>query len=664
MLVKIIFFVPITIILLRILFLYNNSYKNEKIINIQNNVISQFQYTEQSKQNIFPKRVLQFNSKKNKTENIYNENLHSIYGDNCKKCHKLIGEFKFKNFGKIICPGYPRVYRLSKYWNNTWLLGGNIEDGKIYVQRSYDEGINWDRPTPITFYPEHICSNVNFFELRNHDIISSYRAIGNLTSDNPDIKYNRKLCSSISYDGGKTWENFGVIIDNFELAIKLGRTKEEAYKACFNEFKIGFFEPFVEDINGDITVFYADDFTIMVNKSISNKTEDNYRAQNIYAQILDINKKKWSSERRIVMDGTKKRKPKGSKIKKRISRDGMPTINKMKNGMFVLVFEGTYRDRRYPLLTGKRLDEYHSFEILLSYSNDGIIWSNPVEVYTSHYNLSKASAPYVVSTDDNQLIISFQTDEDSLPNGYRGDMNSIMKVMISKPNIDIKDINKDSFYALCNNNNSPVNGTSIWNGMIIVNNILYTFSSDNTIKFSEIPIYVDPNMYNQKLRNEYYLKTGNISTYGNKIIVNHQNTLIINKNINTYFNNTFYTYVTPNDNYDCGIIFGLSNMNFTNLTENKYFRFIIDKEGYLILSKMINGINIEINKKKNEEFFHEFDIRNTYKLTINYIPEIGKIISSINENIIFDIFDNSFNGRYVGLESLGNGTVFSQILVE
>ena len=79
---------------------------------------------------------------------------------------------------------------------------------------------------------------------------------------------------------------------------------------------------------------------------------------------------------------------------------------------------------------------------------------------------------------------------------------------------------------------------------------------------------------------------------------------------------------------------------------------------------MINGINIEINKKKNEEFLHEFDIRNTYKLTINYIPKIGKIISSINENIIFDIFDNSFNGRYVGLESLGNGTVFSQIIVE
>ena len=524
--------------------------------------------------------------------------------------------------------------------------------------------MHWDSPIPITFYPDHICSNVNFFELQNHDIISSYRAIGNLSSDNPDIKYNRKLCSSISYDGGKTWEDFGIIVDNFELATKLGKTKEQVYEACFNEFKIGFFEPFVENINGDITVFYADDFTIMVNKSIGNKTEDNYRAQNIYAQILDIDKKKWSSERRIVMDGTKERKPTGSEIKKRISRDGMPVINKMKNGKYVLVFEGTYRDRRYPLLTKEHLDEYHSFEILLSYSNDGIVWSNPVEIYTSHYNLSKASAPYVVSTENNQLIISFQTDEDSLPNGYRGDMNSIMKVMISKPNIDIKNINKDSFYALCNSNNSPVNGTSIWNGMMIVNNTLYTFSSDNTIKFSEIPVYAEPYIYNQKLRNEYYLKTGNISTYGNKIIVNHQNTLVINKNINTYFNNTFYTFVTPNDNNDCGIIFGLDNIKFTKLKEDKYFRFIINKEGYIILSKMINETIIEINKKESENICNGFDKRNTYKLSIKYIPQNGKIIASINENIIFDIFDNSFNGRYVGLESLGNGTIFTQIIVE
>ena len=58
--------------------------------------------------------------------------------------------------------------------------------------------------------------------------------------------------------------------------------------------------------------------------------------------------------------------------------------------------------------------------------------------------------------------------------------------------------------------------------MMFVINILYTFSSDNTIKYSEIPIYTEPKLYNQKLRNEYILKAGNISTYGNKIIANLQ----------------------------------------------------------------------------------------------------------------------------------------------
>jgi len=40
----------------------------------------------------------------------------------------------------------------------------------------------------------------------------------------------------------------------------------------------------------------------MVNKFINNKTKENFRAQNIYVQAFDINEKKWSSKRRIVMD--------------------------------------------------------------------------------------------------------------------------------------------------------------------------------------------------------------------------------------------------------------------------------------------------------------------------------------------------------------------------
>ena len=410
------------------------------------------------------------------------------------KYNKPKGEFNFRSLGKMKCPGYPRLLRLSNYWNNVWLLGGNDGD-RVICRRSIDNGHHWTEPIKISYYPNHICSNIDLFELPNHDIISSYRAIGNPLSTNIDIKYNRRLCSSISKDGGLTWENLGIIVDNYNLAINLGKSKSSAIKACKKENRIGFFEPFVEIINNEITVFYADDFTTMVLEAINNNPTDNYRAQNIYSQIFNINSKKWEIERKLIMDGTKKKSPSKSGLIKRISRDGMPVVCKMKDGTYILVFEGTYRDRDYPLLTGNKLEEYHWFEILLSYSRDGINWSNPVEVHIPKNNESKSSAPFVLSNERNQLIISFQTDEDSIISGFKGDSYSIMKVMISKPDIPIQHINNNSFYALCNNNNSPIGGNSVWNGMMIIKNILYTCSSNNLIKYSEIPIYEEKYKY-------------------------------------------------------------------------------------------------------------------------------------------------------------------------
>ena len=56
-----------------------------------------------------------------------NIELHSTYGHKCDKCHKLIGEFNFKSLGPLKRTGYPRLIRLSDYWNNSWLLGVIME---------------------------------------------------------------------------------------------------------------------------------------------------------------------------------------------------------------------------------------------------------------------------------------------------------------------------------------------------------------------------------------------------------------------------------------------------------------------------------------------------------------------------------------------------------
>lgn len=63
---------------------------------------------------------------------------------------------------------------------------------KIYIRSTNNIGINFDNHMPIYFYPNHICSNVAFFELKKKDNVSSYRLIGNLSSDNPEIKYIKR----------------------------------------------------------------------------------------------------------------------------------------------------------------------------------------------------------------------------------------------------------------------------------------------------------------------------------------------------------------------------------------------------------------------------------------------------------------------------------------
>ena len=91
---------------------------------------------------------------------------------------------------------------------------------------------------------------------------------------------------------------------------------------------------------------------------------------------------------------------------------------------------------------------------------------------------------------------------------------------------------------------------------MILGNILYTVSSENTIKYSEIPIYDNPVKYSKQLRKKYYVKKGKILTFGDQIISKSKNIFIINKNIDTSIanssefqesENTYYAIYTITD---------------------------------------------------------------------------------------------------------------------
>ena len=294
---------------------------------------------------------------------------------------------------------------------------------------------------------------------------------------------------------------------------------------------------------------------------LTGSVKESRREQSIYSHTFDIKTSKWSKKRKLIMNGYIKKSPIKSGLNKKISRDGMPVTDVLKDGTYVMVFEGTYRNKDYKNYTGGELNLYHPFEIVISHSKDGDNWSNPIEIYHGYNNGSKYSAPYICVTKSDQLIISFQTDENSVNSGYIGDLYSIMKVLISKPGIPIEKINRDSFFAVTNNNKSPIGSSGLWNGMMLVGNILYTCSSGHPILYSELPLYDDPNKYNDMLSKKYYKICGDAEFIGNKIISKGKSNIIVYKNFKFNSDVNIYSNIMPNIIGDCGFIFGFSDYN-------------------------------------------------------------------------------------------------------
>lgn len=306
---------------------------------------------------------------------------------------------------------YPRMYRLS---NGTYLIGFDASLGgknaRIAVTKSTDGTKKWSAPVVAAEKEGYDCANANFIELDNGDILLAYRAIKG------GEKIDAKILCSISHDGGETFEFHSTIVETY------GRG--------------GVWEPHFIRIGEKIAVFYANDSESAVGST---------GFQNIEFKLLEENG--WG-ETHIASYGNETK-----------SRDGMPVVDKLSDGRYVMAIEAN----QFP---------DYVFVVQIKFSPDGIDWSDPLKtVYRPSKKGAgkKAGAPYICVLPGDILVVSFQTDEDATENG---DNRSTMKVIVST------DLGKTwskpfaPFYT-------PDGYCAIWNGMYYADDTLCALTSAN-----------------------------------------------------------------------------------------------------------------------------------------------------------------------------------------
>lgn len=409
-------------------------------------------------------------------KNITSEQLdHSTYDGVCEYCDHSINNFTFSKdtIVKINAGGnaYPRLLALES--EEDVLLCVYEQSGKCVIKRSEDNGATWSKRTvTASFHDEVVCGNPILFEAKDGTIYCGYRALARSSDANA-----RNIYSSVSYDGGETFEDFAVVEDIYDL----GYTRDQVAAAVRKHGGIGFFEPFFGYINDKLVCMYADDATPML-EDVWKNASLNYACQRlVYKELIDG---EWTN-RTVVMDGAVEKSINEISLAQ-TSRDGMPEFAQLSDGTYVLVFEGTYR----------RASNYGSnpFEILISYSKDGKTWSQPIEVFQPHGNTTKASAPDIEITKDDRLIISFQTDEDCYAAGKGiGDGVSIMKVIISD-GTPVDKLTKENFYEAKNPFFKEPGQQSVWTGMMLKDDTLYCVAGDGSVimNTAEVPLRAEP----------------------------------------------------------------------------------------------------------------------------------------------------------------------------
>ena len=625
---------------------------------------------------------------------------HTTYNGTCEICQTGVGNltYNYEDSSTVFwgASSYPRLIELK---DGTWLCGfdtwgAGYTAGTIVVVRSTDKGKTWSKErTTVSLTPEANCANVALYQLENGDILCAYRAIfGEFNNGvaNTSEPFTRALHVVISKDNGYTWQKHSTIVSSENLIAPNGTsfTKAQTADALRNvDQRLGFFEPHFGMINGKLTVMYADDLTTyMLGKRGSFRAD--YETQYIISRTWEGSS--WSSAN-IVLDGTKQKtvsNSSGFSITD-FSRDGMPVFDRLSNGTYVLVVEGTYRDNTLPSGSARTKDdkgntiETHPFEILLSYSKDGITWTDPVEIYVPKGEGTKASAPYICVTEDDRIIVSFQTDEDAAAEkNLRGDGVSVMKTIISD-GTPVENLTAANFYESQNPFFAPAGTVTSWNGMMEKDGYIYCVTGTNfpqsAIKMTKakIPAITAKDYHTTSSPTGYNVRHGNFGLQNDGWYRSTSNdSIMVSSSANAYNGKISFDMI-PNVASDCGVMFRVTEgaNSYWEDGNSTYYFFFINFEGRAILTR-VNGAFASGNTTAGNGVWNE--IGNYVGFMSEYNPKElihvdiemkdHGITCSVNGKPVIHVWDdiNSFKGLLgtsVGFRAQKPNTVFGNISI-
>lgn len=599
---------------------------------------------------------------------------HSAYKGACIKCGQTLYDnldFDQNNMINVSNTGAgPRMIILK---NGDFLVSFDDGANSVKVVRSKDKGKTWvEETTVITVAQGNLAANTSLYQFENGDILCAYRIHGTtgLTGASEE-KYIRKIQCSISSDNGKTWSYHSTIVDvykiDFPTIFKVTQPSTSKVNSTIESLSskwVGVYEPCFGEIDGKLTVMYADDFSSKIKQG-----NNSHASQLIMSATWDSAQNKWI-DTHICLDGTINKSVAGFN---RVSRDGMPVFAQLNDakGTVVLVTEGTYMD-------GADSPNRHPFVICLSYSTDkGKTFTTPKVIFIPRQDKAKGAAPYVCVTEDNRLVVSYQTDEDlpspgyddpSTPNLNEADAYSVMKVMISDGTPVEKITGPENFLDAINVFGTPKNYGSSWNGMYLSGDTIYCVTGTDwnmnggygiKMQSSKIPTYPEWLHYNS-CESNLFVRNGGMSVSGNKITTTQANTLVTHTT--TLYNGTISVDVVPSVAQDVALIFRASPTSTTQKfwEDVNYYVFMLNFSGEVFISKIAPTWEVVLASQRPTS---TYDPTKGYSLKVEINNDV--ITCYLNDAMILSFKDESLlTGTTVGIRAAKAGAMFWNFTAE